>query len=415
MAALLLETRSLRTLLVVTLVIVLFAIAAVFAGPLASGALFLLVPDARAAASWDLPADYQPLHKGGIDLPTGLYIRENEDLVVPGAPALILRRTYLSGYRVSKQFGIGTTHNGEEYLIGDGERFQWAALITAKGSRINFRRVSSGTSLLNAMYVRDEGPLEWQGTRLGWTGINWLLKKADGSVGIFRACGPGGDLCSILQWRYGDGRAVRFPRDKAGALLRMQDEDGGRWIAFDYDDKGRIIRARASTQRETRYDYDARGRLIRVSGSDGVVRLYTYTELDELASIEEPGTLIENEYRDGRCVRQINRYPDSEPLVFDFAYEIAAGKVTKTTTRQSDGIWTEQTWSDGGYALSEKWGREGFEPAVFTYERDPVTKIVTGLTVTCPDRRGRPLQHSAVIRPGEEERVKWDLLRTHCH
>src|SRR5512134_2321543 len=102
-----------------------------FAGPLSSGALFLLVPPRRSPVRHDLPEDYEPLHKGGVDLPTGLYTRENEDLVVNGTPALILRRTYLSGYRISKQFGIGATHPGEEYLIGDPERFQWAALIPA--------------------------------------------------------------------------------------------------------------------------------------------------------------------------------------------------------------------------------------------------------------------------------------------
>jgi hypothetical protein len=49
-----------------------------------------------------------------------------------------------------------------------------------------------------------------------------------------------------------------------------------------------------------------------------------------------------------------------------------------------------------------------------TYERDPATNTITALTVTCPDRTGRPLRHSSLIRGGNEEWIKRDLLQTHC-
>src|SRR5690349_3551106 len=114
----------------------------VFVGPVVSGAIFLLIPARRPSHAHDLSATYKPFHKGHVDLATGLYIREDEDIVVRGTPALILRRTYLSNYREPKEFGIGTTHNGERYLVGDGQRFSWAALIFADGSRVRFNRIS---------------------------------------------------------------------------------------------------------------------------------------------------------------------------------------------------------------------------------------------------------------------------------
>ena len=193
------------------------ALVAIFGGPLVSGALFLLLPVPASAEAIELPSNYEPLHAGGIDLPTGLYTRENEDLVVPGAPALILRRTYLSRYRVSKQFGIGATHPGEDYLVGDGERFQWAAVILASGASIKFRRVSSGTSIRNAMFVHEETPTEWLGARLGWTGLNWALRKRDGSLSIYAACGPT-STCSIMLSRDAAGQTVHYLRDSAGRL-----------------------------------------------------------------------------------------------------------------------------------------------------------------------------------------------------
>jgi hypothetical protein len=71
----------------------------VFSGPVLSGAVFLLLPAPESSATFERPGSYEPLHKGHVDLRTGLYIRRNEDVVVRGTPALVLRRTYLSGYR----------------------------------------------------------------------------------------------------------------------------------------------------------------------------------------------------------------------------------------------------------------------------------------------------------------------------
>ncbi len=72
------------------------------------------------------------------------------------------------------------------------------------------------------------------------------------------------------------------------------------------------------------------------------------------------------------------------------------------------------TWGRDRYSTTETWGRDGVQPAVFTYDRDPESNIVTGLTLTCPDRTGRPLKHSSVVHPGREDWIKWDLLNTHC-
>lgn len=388
------------------------AVAAIFAGPAASGGLLLLLPRAASAAPQPLADDYTPRHHGGIDLSTGLYTRENEDLFVPGAPALVLRRTYLPRDRISRAFGVGTTHPGEEYLIGDGEQFQWVSLILATGVRINFRRTSVGTSLLNAMFVHDETQTEWQGAALGWTGLNWAIRKRDGSLSIYQACGPG-TVCSIILARDAAGGTIYYRRAGDGTLQKMDDGDG-RWIAFEHDEHGRVTRAWTSAKREVRYDYDTRGRLARVTPDDSPALRYTYTDLDELATIEEPGTSIENVYENGRCVRQVNRFPDSEPLVFTFVYHLEHDRVVGTDSTRSDGRWTRYTWDAHGRSISETSGYPGLEPASVTYQRDE-TGRATSLTLTCPDRKGLPLRHTVVVRPGEEDVVKQNLLATHCY
>jgi len=408
--------RVLLKLLILVSLIVVFGAVGIFIGPLTSGGLFLLWPNRAAAAPHDLPADYQPLHKGSVDLDTGLYIRENEDIVINGTPALILRRTYLSRDRRSRRFGIGTTHEGEEFLVGDRAGFQWVSLILARGSAITFRRTSPGPSWMNAMFVHEEATGEWQGARLGWTGLNWAVRKTDGSLTVLRSCDASDDAfdtCSVIRSTDADGHTIHYRRDRRGSLLRM-DDGGERWIMFAYDDSGRIVRALGSTTHDVRYKYDSRGRVTHAASNDGRTYRYTYTDLDELATIEEPGASIEQVYTDGRVVRQVNKYPDREPYVFDFTYYTDQDAVVRTDTKRSDGSWTSYTWK-GGRTATETWGGEGYAPSVFSYERDPGTKAVTSLTLTCPDRTGRPLRHSSLVRPGQEEHIKQDLLRTHCH
>ena len=244
----------LRKILLLALAVCIALLTAVFGGPAASGALLLLLPSGQTQIDHDLPATYAALHKGYVDLATGLYIREDEDLVVGGTPALILRRTYLSGDHFSRQFGVGTTHSGERYLIGDGARFQWAELILATGTRVRFRRTSPGTSFLNAMFAHQSSPSEWMDAQMGWTGGGWALRRADGELLRFQACSPGSaGICSLLSERDPDGHTIRYTRNSSGRLTSMAAAD--RWIAFEYDNRSRIIRASDSGGREVGYGY----------------------------------------------------------------------------------------------------------------------------------------------------------------
>ena len=388
-------------------------LACVFAGPISSGAILLLLHDNRPSVEHDLPREYTALHKGHVDLETGLYIREDEDLIVRGTPPLIVRRAYLSNYRVSKQFGVGATHDGEWYLVGDGDQFTWASLILATGTHVQFRRVSPGRSYHNALYASHEDSGEWSNARLGWTGFRWTLRLADGSTGSFRPCGAG-SVCSLLAWRDSDGHMIQYRRNLTGRLTKIDTADD-RWILFEYDDRDRISRA-YSASAEVRYKYDPRDRLTQVASSDGVIRRYTYTDLDQMATVEEPDISIENTYdQNGRCIRQVDHFADDpEPLTFQFDYTLQGDRVAASSSTRSDGTWSRYTFDDNRRPLSETWGGDSQETATISYERDPGTGSSTAVTVTCPDRTGRPLHHTSVIRDGNEEWIKWDLLHTHC-
>ena len=388
-----------------------------FIGPIRSGALLLLWPAPMTPQPHDLDPEYQPLHKGYISLSTGLYFREDEDLIVRGTPTLFLRRTYRSGFNVQREFGIGTTHNGGLALEGDPDRFQWAQIVVPDTAPVRFERISPGTSYANALFEHRSSPSAWQGARLGWTGTGWAVRRRDGTVMMFQGCGYGdAPVCWILWERDEDGHRIDYKRDGKGRLMRIE-ASPDRFIAFDYDGKDRIRRAYASDGEEVRYEYDERGRIARSVGSAGTDNSYKYTDGDEMTVIDTADMLIENTYDEsGRVTRQVNTYPNDayEPYWFAFAYKAVDGRVVQSETQRADTTWSRNSYANG-YTVEESWGAEGYEPLTFKYERDGVTNNITSVALTCPDRRGRPITHPAAnVQPDSEEWTKWDLVRTLC-
>jgi YD repeat-containing protein len=351
-----------------------------------------------------------PVNKGSVDLATGLYVRVNEDLVVPGVPVLALRRTYLSGFRGSREFGIGTTHSGEEYVSGDA---RGASLILARGSRISFTRATRGVDSPNARLVHDASAGEWHRAELRWTAGGWRLNMHNGSVLSFRACDEAG-VCSITESTDSHGRTIRYRRNPSGQLLKMEAAKN-RWIAFEYDRAGRIERAYDSKKRSMRYAYDQRGRLQRATASDGTVREYTYSDEDELLTIEEPGTSITNRYEGGRCVRQVNWLPERDPYTFEFIYQVEGPTIHRTRISESNGTWREYAWDDRKAAMSETHGRAGSEPAFVMYERDAASRAVIALTLSCRDRSGRPVRQRIAVDHREAEPLKRAMLSKLCN
>src|SRR5438094_2111715 len=227
---------------VAVLTIAIIVAGLIWGGPLVSGALFLLLPAGGASTSQPLSSDYKPVHKGHVDLATGLYLRADEDVILDGAVPFIWRRMYLANDRVSRHFGIGTTHNAEWYLIGDVHHLESADLILEDGRRIRFDRTSPGNAYDNAMFIHTASSTEFYGARLGWVGLKWALRFDDGRLALFQACSPGKiDTCSIVSLRNSGGRTIHFRRDDRGTLRDIQ--AGNQQLTPEYDDHRRITRA----------------------------------------------------------------------------------------------------------------------------------------------------------------------------
>ena len=332
---------------------------------------------------------WRPLHKGGGYLSTGVYIREDDDLVIDTPMPIVLRRTYNSGDGHARQFGMDTTHSGEWWLYGDGNpSIPWAEVILANGGRMRFTRISPGNTMAGAILRHDSTPTEFGGALLSWTPPLWDVRFRDGSLASFHACITRNSKCSLLERRDPDGHLITYVRDDEGTLQRM--ESDGQNISFQYDDQKRIVRAYDTQWREVRYSYDDRGRLIRASGSDGIVRTYEYDDRNNLTAVREPGRIVLNWFdAEDRWVRQVvkDSEDDDDPYIATARYVVEGGSIVESAFDEGDGLRVDR-YNSRHYIVSETLDADGSSPIVFNYARDPVSNALTGMTMTCAGRSG---------------------------
>ena len=378
-------------------------------GPLSSGALFLLLPSTSPpASSTDLPLSYRPLHRGYVDLESGLYIREDEDIVLSESPSFVWRRAYLSRDRIARHMGIGTTHNAEWYLMGDVRDLQRVQLIRENGARITFDRTSRGWSYGNAMFVHTSTATGFYGARLGWVGQGWALRFPNDVLAMFKSCDTPDNPCSLISVRDPHGRVVRFNRDERGVLRSI--EAGAQQLTFDYDDRKRVVRASHGTHEAT-YSYDDRGRLVRATAG-AVTRSFRYGSRDEMLAIEEPNRSIENTYdSDLRVIRQVVRRSGQPDHAQSFAYTVHDGKVVETTITGRGGSRTVYRWNDQRHHDLEI--HEGDGQSVMVQYARPDGVFTQSMTVSCTSE-GRVVSETVDVWPGEESRVKNEVIERIC-
>ena len=388
--------------------------ACVRAGRQAPATLPTAQADRAASVPGPPPRPYRPLHKGGVDISTGLYTREDDDLVVNTAMPIVLRRTYMSGDHVSRPFGIAATHPGEWWIYGDNDqRIPWGDLILADGGRIHFTRISPGDRQEGAVLRHDSTPTEFNGALLSWNGSKWEMRFRDGALAVFLDCQASRETCSLVERRDPQGHRIAYVRDASGTLLRMESE--GQSIAFDYDDHKRIVRAHDSTQHAVLYTYDDGGHLLRATESDGTIRNYEYDERHKLTAIREPGRIIRNWFDEsGRFARQEVRSSDQDldPYVATARYIVDGDSVVQVDFDEGGGV-ERHRYNSHHYMVSETFWADGPRPITFAYDRDATTNVVNGATMSCIGLEGavtRPVR----LTPDAEHSTKLTLMRESC-
>lgn len=356
-----------------------------------------------------------------VSLSLGLYWRSDEDLSVHGSD-ITLTRTYRTQDDGKRPFGVGVSHSWHLYLVGDGQTFQWADLITADGGRIHFRRTMSGPTKFDAVFEHAESPTEFYGSQLSWNGDGWNIDLRDGGRYTFGACSPQGkDLCHLLNRRNADGTEIRLEYDTTGNLTRIA-ADERHWIAFTLDASNQITAARSSTGDRVTYEYDPSGHLTRVTRSDGRIQEYTYGKRHEVLSIREPDRLIENTYDDAlRCVKQVITFgargepPRPVPDVYTFRYRLnAQGRIVETRIVQPDGTLRIATFNVNGYLVTDTTDPDGPRFTQVIYARDDRTNLAPRVDVRCAVD-GRIVEGFALVGQFEHpDTVRGQVLSRTC-
>lgn len=373
--------RAVRLIVVVVLGLAIGLAALIWGGPLMSGALFLAWPPRAHPIAHDL-SGYVPLHKGHVDLQTGLYVREDDDLVLGSPMPFVMRRTYRNRDARSRPFGVGATSNADWYLVGDGVRFQWADLILADGGRIHYARTSSGTSYQTARFAHWQTPTIFYGSQLGWTGFGWVLRLLDGTIANIQACSPDGrGVCGLVRLRDSDGHVLTFARDREG-LLRTIDNGSDR-ASFQYDDHRRIRVIRQHGLDRMRYEYDAGGRLTRATAADGAVRTYTYGSDDEMLTVRESGRGVDNTYdADGRLIHQVFHRDGLPDYAETVAYRTNGTTVLEAERTDNTGRHEIDRFDDRGNLALDIVERAGKAPVLLSYDHTQ-GEFLESLTIRC--------------------------------
>lgn len=361
------------------------------------------------------PAGADAIDGDPVDLGTGLFMREDDDLVTSGPPPIRLRRTYRSNDPRPRAFGIGMSHPYDHYLVLDAPGFARAAIILADGGRIVYIRTSPGNGQADAALEHTLSPTEFYKSRLTQQGKVWSVTLRDGQRYAFSAC-DAKNRCGLTEYRDREGRTLTLTRDSSGALTGITAQ-GGEGIRLANDAAHRITRANTETssaRHDVTYQYDARGRLIKVNkraGALSVSKEYTYDDAHRMLTVAEPGFRLINTYdQSGRVIAQ----DTSTKQPFRFLYRVdTQGMITQTDVTSPDGSLRRVGFNAQGYATIEIYAVGTPKERTIAYDRETGSNRVRAMTVSCV-AGGRPQKMSASIRVGETEDAVRSRLLARC-
>ena len=388
----------------------------------ASGATSIDI-DGTGASGTNRATDRDP-----VDLNTGLYVLEDDDIVVEDMLPIRFTRVYRNRDTRSRAFGIGTSQSYDLFLAGDSSTFRYVDLIMPDGGRIHYTRISPGTGHADGKFEHTTSPTEFYKSRLEWNGNGWDINLQDGSSYSFLACQsarrPG--QCGMISYQDPHGRVLKISRDSAGNITNIV-TSSKRGIKFTNDGENRITRARRHFGRVINlvsYQYDDRGRLVKVRtiyldivqaifnlfyrlmrwpepGRDWwrhETRQYTYDDSHQMLTIKAPDTSFTNEYDGGgRVIKQT--FSDGRSFMFDYVLN-KEGKVIQTDIIKPDGGLRRVTFNSNGYILSDTYGVGQPNQLSITYERQAGRNRILRVTVSCSPS-SMPVRVTALVNPGE--------------
>ena len=251
-----------------------------------------------------------------VNLSTGNFYYEREDMRIRGRKPLVLKRHYNALDRSGGAMGIGWSHSLEERLTFTGKgKERRLVLHLSDGQEIAFEP------------GREERAGVWRDVRTGTeelqeSGAGYCRRKG-GETSLFDTQGR------LTRKENRDGNAIRYCYDERGRLEKVEQSPAGGFFHFSYREDGSLKSVTDHTGRSTEYFY-MDGRLSEVTDAEGNVTCYRYDASGRMRAVKNArGILtVRNEYDEkGRISRQ--RFPDKGEMSYAYDEEKNATTLTE--------------------------------------------------------------------------------------
>ena len=257
-----------------------------------------------------------------VNLSTGNFYYEKEDMTVRGRMPLTFKRHYNAMDKDGGILGQGWSHSLEERLTfaGEGET-KSPILHLADGQEIAFKADADEPECFHDIHT---GGDELHKTEEGYSYRKEALTRLFDTEG------------HLVKKEDEDGNALLYAYDEEGRLKKVKQSPSGGHFLFTYKEDGTLKAVTDHTGRSVGFFF-MEGRLTEVTDPEGSVICYRYEENGRMRAVKNPrGILtVRNEYDEkGRITRQ--KFPDKGEMCY--AYDDK--KNTTTLTERNGSVIT---------------------------------------------------------------------------
>lgn len=245
-----------------------------------------------------------------VNLSTGNFVYDHEDLKIGGEIPLSFHRYYNSKDRIKGSMGRCFVHNYESRLEENAEKGK-ITVFMGDGQRKTFRRNEDGTyiSLHSATEV------------LTKEGGSYILTKLSGERTAYNEAGQ----MTRQENRY--GRGVTFSYHENGRLEKAE-TDSGAFLEYSYNEEGQLILVSDHMGRSVGLSYE-KGKLATVTNPLGNTYAYHYGKNGRIEETVNPRgyTAVKNTYDEKRRITY-QAFPDGGHM--EYAYDDSKRQVVLT-------------------------------------------------------------------------------------
>ncbi|MBD5495760.1 MAG: RHS repeat protein, partial [Lachnospiraceae bacterium] len=239
--------------------------------------------------------------KDPVNLSTGNFVYDHEDMKINGEIPLSFHRYYNSKARGRGSLGRCFVHNYDSHLEENAEKGK-ITITMEDGQKKTFRMTENGTYI--SLYSATE--------TLTKEGEYYVLTELTGGKRLYNGSGQ------MTRLENRNGRGITFSYNENGKLEKAV-TDNGTSLTYSYDEAGQLILVTDHTGRSVALSYE-KGKLATVKNPLGNTYAYKYGKNGRIEENVNPRgyTTVKNTYDDKRRITR-QEFPDGGHM--EYAYD----------------------------------------------------------------------------------------------